>query len=138
MGIVLGWVGDGQVRRAEGRGGAARRAPPRGEAHSANPESLGLGQGERGVAAPSPSSQGEEGYLCFCPEITNWGPCAPPGHGSRVHGWLGAHAHVRSCASLSLGRGGGLAPTPPRRPPMSCWPPDPHIPGPWGGRGPGG
>lgn len=105
MGIVLGWVGDGQVRRAEGRGGAARRAPPRGEAHSANPESLGLGQGERGVAAPSPSSQGEEGYLCFCPEITNWGPCAPPGHGSRVHGWLGAHAHVRSCASLSLGRG---------------------------------
>ena len=50
------------------------------------------------MAAPSPSSQGKAGRLCLCPEITNWGPCAPPGYGSRVRGWLGTHSPGQGCA----------------------------------------
>lgn len=69
-----------------------------------------------------PAGPGSRGGkpLCLCPEVTNWGPCAPPRHGSGVYGWLGAHSPGQGCALLGRVTGSlcpreELRPTVPRK-----------------------
>ena len=118
------------------------------------PGEPGAGAGARGAWPPPPPAARRRQGVCasaqreltggrVCPLGTapgcaaGWAPTAQSRAVPSTDVSPAASARVRSCAFLSPGRGGGLAPTPPGRPPMSCQPPDPHIPGLRGGSGGG-